>query len=61
MKAVGDHVYQTNSLFWISPLTIILNFNFSRLPSDLILLYKHSYMESKACPSIYLELKKSDC
>ena len=41
MEAVGDQVSPTNSLFFRSPITTILNFNLSRLPSDCIFsLYK---------------------
>ena len=37
MEAVGDQVSTTNSLFYRSPLTTILNLSLSRLPSDFIL------------------------
>ena len=36
MEAIGDQVYPTISLFYISPLTTVLNFNLSRIPSDWI-------------------------
>ena len=59
MEAVGDQVSPTKYLLYIYLLTTIINFNLSILSSDLILLYKHPYMESQNHPSLDPELKKS--
>ena len=58
MKAVGDQVSQTISLFCRSPLTIILYFNFSRLPSDWFFAF-YTYMHGvTGSPSFWSSIRK---
>ena len=49
------------SLFCKYPITKILNFNLSRLPSDWIFPYSYQCMVSLDIPSIYCPLERSDC
>ena len=58
MEAVGDQVYPTNSLFCRSPLTTILYFNFSRLPSDWILALYTSIHGVTGSPIFWSSIKK---
>ena len=58
MDAVGDQMSPTISLFWKFPLTTILNFNFSRLPSDWILAL-HTFMHVvTGSPSFWSSIRK---
>ena len=57
--AVGDQVSPIKSLFFKCPLTTILNFNLSRLPSDFIFLYSHIWRVSLAFTCLVHILERS--
>ena len=58
MEAVGDQVSPTNSLFCRSPLTTILIFNLSRLPSDWIFTLYTSMHGVTGSPSFWSSIRK---
>ena len=58
MKAVGDQVSPTISLFCKYPLTTILNFNLSRLPSDWTLDLYTSMHGVTGSPSFWSSIRK---
>ena len=61
MEYFGVQLSPTNSLECRYPLTTILNYNFSRLSSNLTLLYKHPWMKSLAHLSMTPEPNKYYC
>ena len=58
MEAVGDQLSLTISLFYISPLTTVLNFNLSRLPSDWIFALYTSMHGVTGSPSCWYSIRK---
>ena len=58
MEAVGDQVSPTISVFCRSPLTTILNFNFSRLLSDWIFDFYTSMHVVTGSPSFWSSIRK---
>ena len=58
MEAVGDQVSPTHSLFCRSPLTTILNFKLSRLPSDWIFALYTSMHVVTCSPSFWSSIRK---
>ena len=61
IDAVWYQVSPIISLFWKSPLTTILNFNLSTIPSDWILTCRNPCMVSLNLPSLDHRLEISDC
>ena len=61
MEAIGDQLSPTSSLFWRSPLTTIISFSLSKLPSDCILALIASMHEPvTTCMDVYKAKIKSD-
>ena len=58
MEDVGDQVSPTISLFCKSPLTTIINFNLSILPSDWILAFYTSMHGVTGSPSFWSSIRK---